>query len=62
MIVRGVDISDCVFIEGDNKRCHLECLSDECPHQQIKQLKQVIQDLTTENNYLKQHIKQMNRR
>lgn len=34
MIVNGIDISDCPFIDNDEKKCPLGCLTENCLYQQ----------------------------
>ena len=50
MIVNGIDISDCPFIDNDEKNCPLGCLTENCLYQQKK-------DLEQENEKLKIQVK-----
>ena len=50
MIVNGIDISDCPFIDNDEKKCILGCLTENCLYKQKK-------DLEQENEKLKVQVK-----
>ena len=36
MIVNGIDISDCPFIDNDEKECIFGCLTENCLYKQKK--------------------------